>query len=223
MNDAGYRLADQLADCVAELFRAERIYRQNLAGGVDNEVHGGVVVEDILPLVLALPKFGFRPLPFGDVHDGAYELEVVPVGFNGVGRHANVLDPAVGQAKAVLVGKIAAVLRCVRHDVSEVGDVLWMYPVANEKFDGGRHRWIELENAESFRRPVNPAARGMPAEAARLAQILCLSQVRLAAPQSLFNSPPLAVLLLQIRIGPLQVRIKVGVLQRDRRLGGEQG
>ena len=111
----------------------------------------------------------------------------------------------------------------VCHNLSEVSDVLRMYSIVHDEFHRRRYRWVELENSESFRRPVNPTTRGLPAEAAREAQILRLSQVRLAASQSFFDSPPLAVLLLQIRIGPLQVRIKVGVLQRDRCLGSEQG
>jgi hypothetical protein len=167
MNEAGHRPAEQLVDFVAELFRAERVYCENLSGVVDDEVHSRVIIEDVPPLFLAPAKFCFRPLAFGDVHHRACEFEVASVASNGVGRDANVLDPAVGHSKAVLVGKIAAVLRRVCHNLSEVGDILRVYSIVHDQFHRGDYRWAELEDSESFRRPVNPAARRMPAEAAR--------------------------------------------------------
>src|SRR6202011_4693839 len=48
-----------------------------------------------------------------------------------------------------------------------------------------------------LRRPVDLSGCGIPAETARVAQGLRLSQVSLAPPQGLFGSPTLAVLLLQ--------------------------
>src|ERR1700732_3782360 len=61
-------------------------------------------------------------------------------------------------------------------------------------------RWsrrVKPKDPKGLRRPVDSSACGIPAEAARVAQGLRLSQVSFAPPQRLFGSPPLAVLLLQ--------------------------
>src|SRR5271168_2607906 len=79
----------------------------------------------------------------------------------------------------------------------------------------GRNRPLKSVNPKGFRRPVNLTGYGVPAEAAGVAGGLGLIEVGLAAPQGLFGAPALAVFL-------FQVRIKVGILERDRSLGGDQ-
>src|SRR5882757_9882887 len=74
---------------------------------------------------------------------------------------------------------------------------------------------IEFKNPEGLRRPVDRSAGDIPAETTRVAHDLRFGQVGLAAPPGIFSPPTLAVLLLQICI-------EVGILQRDRGLGGEQ-
>src|SRR5437660_2769256 len=61
-------------------------------------------------------------------------------------------------------------------------------------------RWTrrgKSKDPKGLRRPVDLSGYRIPAETARVAQSLCLSQVSLASPQCLFDFPTLAVLLLQ--------------------------
>src|SRR5882762_1278995 len=79
-------------------------------------------------------------------------------------------------------------------------------------------RWIrpvKFKDPKGLRRPVDLLGYGVPAETARVAQGLRFSQIGLAAPQGLFGSPALAILL-------LQVHIEVSILERDGGLRGEQ-
>src|SRR5882672_8089868 len=87
--------------------------------------------------------------------------------------------------------------------------------LSNDSPELGRNRRVKFIDSIGFRRPVDLIGYRIPAETAGVAHGLRLVQVGLAAPKSLFGSPTIAVLL-------PQVRIEVGVLQRNRGLGGEQ-
>src|SRR5260370_2905808 len=79
----------------------------------------------------------------------------------------------------------------------------------------GWNRPVKSVYPKGLRGPIHFIGNGVPAEAARVTRRLGLIQVGLAAPQGLLGAPALAVFLLQIRI-------EVGILERDRGLGGDQ-
>src|SRR5260370_11504262 len=79
----------------------------------------------------------------------------------------------------------------------------------------GWNRPVKSVYPKGLRGPVHFIGNGVPAEAARVTRRLGLIKVGLAAPQGLIGAPALAVFLLQIRI-------EVGIFERDRGLRGDQ-
>src|SRR5258708_10801567 len=70
----------------------------------------------------------------------------------------------------------------------------------------GPIRSIRFIDSKGLGRPPDLSAADIPAETPRVAHVLRFSQVSLAPPQGLFDSPTLAVLLLQVRI---EVRLRL--------------
>jgi hypothetical protein len=75
-----HRVPTQFADGVAELRGAKGVHRQHRAFRVDHEVHDGIMLKDLLPLLLALAEGLSRPLfgPYPALERGFHLTAGVP-------------------------------------------------------------------------------------------------------------------------------------------------
>ena len=87
----------------------------------------GLFSKTFPPLLLALTKVFLRLLALGDVHHRSDELDVAFVVLYGMRCDANVLDPAVGKEKSVLMREVPPLLRRARHDLRKTREVLRMH------------------------------------------------------------------------------------------------
>ncbi len=117
----------------------------------------------------------------GDVHQRPDKLDVARLVPQGAGHHLDVLDRAIGHLQPILDVKIVFLAPCTIECPLEQSLVLRMRLLDHAR-EVSCLRAIEFIDSKGFRGPPDLCAGGIPAETARVAQVLRFSQVGLAAP-----------------------------------------
>ena len=164
-------------------------------------------VKELPQIPVALPDLLLRLLCRGDVGHGTDIFELARGRLQRASYNVEVLDRAVRHQQTMFKIKVCLVPgRAVESLLPQIS-VVGMNALEYE-LQGWLKRSIVLKDRIGFFRPVDVSVEHAPAEAACVAYALPLSQESFAA--------------VQIRIAALQIRIEVGILQRNGGLRGQQ-
>lgn len=132
--------------------------------------------EQMAVTLFAPLQLGMGLLLGGDVHDRADKLELAPAVRHFAGDHAYGPDRTVVQHQPVFVGKVAPLVHRPVDGLAYGIDVIGMCALQD---DGERRArcLCQIEDPERFIRPEKLSGHDVPAEAAGLAELLCLGEI----------------------------------------------